>query len=110
MADCPLGDERAVADLLALARYPKVCVKITHPWSLSAEAYPFRDTWPLLQRVRDAFGAERLMAGTDWPIKPETCSYEQRLALYRERLPFFNDAERADVLYRTAQRVWPGLA
>jgi L-fuconolactonase len=110
MADCSPQDESAIADLLALARYPRVFVKITHPWSLSREAYPFRDTWSLLQRVRDAFGSTRLMAGTDWPIKTELCSYEQRLALYREQFPFFNEAERGDILCRTAQRVWSSLA
>jgi L-fuconolactonase len=110
MADCPPQDDGAIADLLALARYPRVFVKITHPWSLSKQAYPFRDTWPLIQRVRDAFGSARLMGGTDWPIKPETCTYEQRLALYREWLPFFNDEERADILHRTVRRVWPGFA
>jgi L-fuconolactonase len=110
MADCPPQDERAIADLLVLARYPNLYVKITHPWSLSQQAYPFRDTWPLLLRVRDAFGSGRLMAGTDWPIKVETCSYEQRLALYRKQLPFFNAGERADILHRTAVRVWPVLA
>jgi L-fuconolactonase len=109
MADCPPQDENAISDLLSLARYPRLCVKITHPWSLSEQAYPFRDTWPLLQRVRDAFGSDRLMGGTDWPIKPETCGYEQRVALYRDQLPFFNAEERMDILYRTAQRVWPSL-
>ena len=109
MADASPEDAAGVADLLALARYPQLFVKITHPWSLSKHTYPFRDTWPLLQRVRDAFGAARLMGGTDWPIKPELCSYEQRLALYREALPFFNSAERSDILGRSAQRVWPSL-
>lgn len=109
MADCAPQDERAIADLLSLARYPRLFVKITHPWSLSDQAYPFHDSWPLLQRVRDAFGSARLMGGTDWPIKTELCSYEQRLALYRDQLPFFNAEERADILHRTAQRVWPAL-
>lgn len=107
MADCPLGDEAALAKLLALAHYPRVFVKVTHLWSLSRQPYPFRDTDAMVARVRDAFGSQRLMGGTDWPIKPELATYEQRLALYRNGLAFLNANEREDVLFRTAQRVWP---
>jgi L-fuconolactonase len=109
MADVSPDNAKGIADLLSLARYPRLFVKVTHPWTLSRESYPFRDTWPLLQRVRDAFGSARLMGGTDWPIKTESCSYEQRLALYRQGLPFFNAAEREDLLVNTAQRLWPSL-
>lgn len=107
MADCPLGDAAALAKLLALARYPRVFVKVTHLWSLSKQAYPFSDADAMVARVRDAFGSQRIMGGTDWPIRPELASYKQRLELYREHLPFLNAEERADVLYRTVQRVWP---
>lgn len=106
MADCPIDDPAASAKLLELARYPRTFVKITHLWSLSHRPFPFRDTYALVARVRDAFGSQRIMGGTDWPIRPELASYEQRLALYREELPF-NAEERADVLYRSVQRVWP---
>jgi len=107
MADCPIGDTASLAKLLDLARYPRVFVKITHLWSLSKQNYPFRDSYEMVARVRDAFGSQRIMGGTDWPIKTELASYEQRLALYREEIPFFNAEERKDVLYRTVQRVWP---
>ena len=107
MADCPIDDPAALAKLLALARYPRVFVKITHLWSLSRQQYPFVDTYAMAFRVRDAFGSQRIMGGTDWPIKPELASYEQRLAVYRRDLPFLNAEERADVLSRTAERVWP---
>ena len=106
MADCPLDDPGALTKLLALARYPRTFVKITHLWSLSHQPFPFRDTYALVARVRDAFGSQRIMGGTDWPIKPELATYEQRLALYRQELSF-NPEERADVLYRSVQRVWP---
>ena len=107
MADCPIDDPAALAKLLALARYPRVFVKITHLWSLSRQQHPFADTYAMVARVRDAFGSQRIMGGTDWPIKPELASYEQRLAIYRQELPFLNAQERADVLSRTAERVWP---
>ena len=51
MADCPPDRPDLVALLLDLARYPRVYVKISHTWSLSREAYPWRDTHDLVQRV-----------------------------------------------------------
>ena len=107
MADCPVDDPASLAKLLALARYPRVFVKITHLWSLSRQGYPFVDTNAMVAHVRDTFGSHRIMGGTDWPIRPELASYEQRLTLYRDKLPFLNAEERADVLARTAERVWP---
>lgn len=106
MADCAIDDLAAQQKLFALARYPHVYVKITHLWSLSHQVYPFRDTFALVARVRDAFGSHRIMGGTDWPIKTELATYQQRLALYRSE-PVFNAEERKDVLLRTVQRVWP---
>lgn len=107
MADCPLDRPDLLAGLLALARYPKVFVKISHLWSLSKQAYPYRDALEQVKKLRDHFGAARLMWGTDWPIAPELLGYSERVKLYDEQLSFLNDNERADVLYRTVQRVWP---
>ena len=109
MADCPVDDPAGLAQLLRLARYPRVFIKISHMWSLSQQGYPYRDAAAMVAKVRDAFGAERLMWGTDWPIKPELVSYSERVALYTSssNMPIFNAAEREDILYRTAERVWP---
>jgi len=109
MADCPVDDSASLAQLLAMARYPKLFVKISHMWSLSRQRYPYADAAAMVGKVRDAFGAKRLMWGTDWPIKPELASYDERVALYEQpkNLPILNAEEREDVLYRTAERVWP---
>ena len=40
MADCPVNQPAELEKLIALARYPKVFVKISHTWSLSRQAYP----------------------------------------------------------------------
>jgi predicted TIM-barrel fold metal-dependent hydrolase len=111
MADCPVDDAASLAQLVAMARYPQVFVKISHMWSLSRLGYPYPDAAAMVARVRDAFGAKRLMWGTDWPIKPELASYAQRVALYVDarNLPMFNPEERREILYRTAERVWPAL-
>jgi predicted TIM-barrel fold metal-dependent hydrolase len=106
MADCRVDDAQGFQLLRSLARYPKVYVKISHPWSLSKLPYPYRDVAVMIAGLRDAFGADRLMWGTDWPIKPELLSYERRIALYRDHLSFLSKSERREVLAGTVARVW----
>jgi predicted TIM-barrel fold metal-dependent hydrolase len=53
-------------DLLSLARFPNVAVKITGVPSLSVEPFPFSDVWPPLHRVFSAFGLGRVMWGSNW--------------------------------------------
>lgn len=107
MADCPVDRPELLRSLLELARYPRLYVKISHMWSLSKQPYPYPDAEEQVKRIRDAFGAERLMAGTDWPIALKELDYAGRLSLYRDHLKFLTAGERAMVLGGTAQRVWP---
>lgn len=53
-------------DLLQLARYPNVHVKLCGAPLLSEQAYPFDDLWPQLARLFDAFGVNRVMWGSDY--------------------------------------------
>ncbi len=78
MADCPIDKPDELKKLLALARYPRVYVKLSHLWSLSREAYPYRDTHEQVRRLYDAFGPQRLMWGTDWPAVEDYCGYGRR--------------------------------
>lgn len=106
MADCPVDDSRGLQLLRSLARYPRLYVKVSHPWSLSKLPYPYPDVTAMIARLRDSFSASRLMWGTDWPIKPELLSYERRVALYRDNLPFLSQSEHRELLAETATRVW----
>jgi L-fuconolactonase len=107
MADCPLNQPDKLKLLLILARYPKVFVKISHLWSLSAEPYPYADTIPQIKSLNEAFSAERLMWGTDWPISLKQLSYAKAVELYRDHLNVLSAQDRAQILYKTVQRVWP---
>ena len=107
MADTPLDRPDLLAPLLALQRYPNVFVKISHPWSLSKQPYPYADAFAQVQRVYDVFGADRVMWGTDFPVSLPYAAYGDVVALYRDGLRFMPEADRDTVLYRTVQRVWP---
>jgi L-fuconolactonase len=107
MADSPLDQPDKLELLLALAKYPKVFVKISHMWSLSKQAYPYPDAAVQVKRLYERFGAKRLMAGTDWPIVPKLVSYAQRVELFRSHLDFLPAVDHAQILSKTAQAIWP---
>jgi predicted TIM-barrel fold metal-dependent hydrolase len=107
MADSPLEQPAELNKLLALARYPRVFVKISHPWSLSKMPYPYPDAMAQIKRLRDSFGAARLMWGTDWPISLKELPYARAVALYRDHLDWMTPTERGQVLSGTVQTVWP---
>jgi L-fuconolactonase len=107
MADCPLDRLDQLQMLLALARYPKVFIKISHMWSLSRQPFPYRDADAQVKRLYDTFGSQRLMWGTDWPISLKQLPYDQAVALYRDHLGFLPAKDREQILSKTVQQVWP---
>jgi predicted TIM-barrel fold metal-dependent hydrolase len=106
MADCPIDEPDELRKLLALARWPRVLVKISHLWSLSRQKYPYKDTHDQVKRLSDAFGPSRLMWGTDWPMVEKYCGYAKALALYRDEIGGWTAAERRWILGDTAQKLW----
>jgi predicted TIM-barrel fold metal-dependent hydrolase len=107
MADCPIDRPDELKKLLALAKYPRVFVKLSHLWSLSREKYPYRDTHDQVKKLYDQFGPRRLMWGTDWPLVEKYCGYAKALALYHDELRFFTDEDRHWILGATALKLWP---
>jgi len=106
MADSPLDRPRELEKLLALERYPRVFVKISHTWSLSRQDYPYRDSQAQVKRLYDRFGPRRLMWGTDWPLVENYCGYARALALVRDEMDFLNHDDRRWMLRETVRRVW----
>jgi len=107
MADSPLDRPQELDKLLALERYPKVFVKVSHTWSLSKQPYPYRDSQAQVKRLYDRFGPQRLMWGTDWPLVEGHCGYAKALALVRDEMAFLNEEDKSWMLSRTIERVWP---
>ena len=108
MADSPLDRPDELKKLLALARFPKVFVKISHCWSLSKQPYPYLDAQHQVKRLYDVFGPRRLMWATDWPILLKSgCSYRQALTLVRDDMKFLNTEDKSWILSKTIERVWP---
>lgn len=75
--------------------------------SLSAQPFPYPDAARQVKRIYSSFGARRLMWGTDWPICLKQLSYSDAVLLFRNHLGFLPAEDHNQILYGTAQRVWP---
>ena len=108
MADCPMDRPQELEKLIALERYPKVFVKISHTWSISKQPYPYLDAQQFVKRLYDKFGSPRLMWATDWPIVEKVASYTKALTVVRDDMKFLNEEDKRWILSKTIERVWPG--
>jgi predicted TIM-barrel fold metal-dependent hydrolase len=106
-ADSPLSQPEKLDLLLALQRYPRVFVKISHMWTLSKQPYPYPDAQVQVKRLYDKFGAKRLMWGTDWPISLSKIPYDKTVELFRDHMDMFTPEDREWIYYKTVQQVWP---
>ncbi|MCX6631877.1 MAG: amidohydrolase family protein [Candidatus Solibacter sp.] len=107
MADCPVDQPAELEKLIALERYPKVFVKVSHTWSISKQPYPWLDAQEYVKRLHAAFGPERLMWATDWPIVENVSTYERALSVVRDEMKFLNAEDRNWMMNKTIERVWP---
>ncbi len=88
-----------------LAAIPGVRIKLSGMYALSQDGYPYRDTWAWAEGVVSAFGAERTLWASDWPLAGESATHAQHLALVRQ-LPFLDDSARSWILRGTAMSLW----
>lgn len=104
-ADGKIRDEQ-VDSLCRLAANEKVHVKTSAFYALGKKQPPYEDLAPMIRRLRDAFGAERLMWASDCPYQVGTGhNYADAIGLVR-RLEFLSEAEKRAILHDTAERVF----
>jgi len=94
--------------LLGLAGLPNVAVKASGTPALSGEAYPFRDVWPWVVRIVEAFGAHRVLWGSDWTRLRNRCDYADNLTWLTDA-GLFGGADLEWLLAGAARAVygWP---
>jgi predicted TIM-barrel fold metal-dependent hydrolase len=95
------ADDAAFANLgemLALARFPNVAVKLSGAPSYSSRPYPFRNIHGYLHEIFDAFGAERCFWGTDITRMP--CNYRQCVTMFTEEMAWLQGRDRDLVMGR----------
>jgi predicted TIM-barrel fold metal-dependent hydrolase len=96
--------EADIRALCALARYPEVKVKVSAFYALGKGEPPHLELAPLIKRVYEAFGPQRLMWGSDCPFQTVKESYEDSISLIRDRLDFITPEDRQWILRQTAEK------
>ncbi|MCS6863295.1 MAG: amidohydrolase [Abditibacteriales bacterium] len=92
--------------LLAMARHPRLHVKLSEFPRASSEGYPYRDLHSWTHALLRAFGAQRLMWGTDFPFIIEQCGYTRGLTLLSEETPGIASTDMEWLLGKTAEKVF----
>ncbi|MGY1795439.1 amidohydrolase family protein [Geodermatophilus sp. SYSU D00525] len=107
--DDPLP-EPLVQRLLRLADAPRVHVLVSGQYALSAEEPPYADLFPVTRRLAAAYGADRLLWGSDHPWPSDVPGYDTLRGLVASALPDLTEREAARVTGGTARALFPRLA
>ena len=82
-------------DIQKIARFENVCCKIS---GMVTEAdwknWKQDDFIPYIEAVIEAFGPNRIMYGSDWPVCLVAASYEQMLGIVEEYFSSFSETEQ----------------
>jgi len=90
----------AIDDVVALAKYPNVSVKLSSAPTYSFELYPWRDMTEHIKRCFDAYGPQRCYWGTDLTNAFAKSTYWQRVTHFTEELPFLSEEDKDWVMGR----------
>jgi L-fuconolactonase len=94
--------------ILALARYPNTYIKVHGLGEICPRPIPFPQPMrfpsipPFMEMAYDAFGASRMMWGSDFPPVAGREGYRNALRWTMEHIPFRNDADKEWVFGRSA--------
>jgi len=111
-AFCPMDepDHAAWDRLVALARHPNVYIKLSAFFRVTSAKHPYPAAPAKIRQLVDAFGAQRLMWGTDWPWVTEECDYAKAWSLLTGQdesgKPILSEEERRWIASDTAAKVF----
>ena len=91
-------------NLCSLAAHKLVRVKISAYYALGKKQPPYYDLVPMIKRLFEAFGPDRLMWASDCPYQlTEPNTYAASIALIRDHIDFVSPEERRKLLRSTAE-------
>ncbi|MEO7319446.1 MAG: amidohydrolase family protein [Chthoniobacteraceae bacterium] len=100
-------NQRDLDNLCRLADFPHAHVKTSAFYALGKKKAPYTDLAPMVRRLRDTFGAPRLMWASDCPFQvQEGHTYENSITLIRDRLDFLTAEDKQWMLRKTAEKVF----
>lgn len=95
----------ALDDVLYLAKFPNLAIKISGACTLSNAPFPFNDIWDPLSRVYDAFGLDRCMWGTDWTRAVKLVDYAESVDAFRQA-PGLSSSDREALMGGSLSRIF----
>jgi predicted TIM-barrel fold metal-dependent hydrolase len=95
-----------IEQLCEIAHFPEVRVKVSAFYALGNKRPPHLDLADLVQRLCETYGPRRLLWGSDCPFQLASESYEDSIALVRDRLPFLSSEDRQWLLCRTTEEIF----
>lgn len=99
--------EADIQALARLARHKHATVKISAYYALGKKKPPHDELIPMIRRLFDAFGPERLMWASDAPYQTQGAnSYRASIALVRDRIDFLSKTDREWLLAKSAEKVF----
>ncbi|GAB5439936.1 MAG: hypothetical protein Fues2KO_02850 [Fuerstiella sp.] len=99
--------EADLNQLVRLARHPHVKVKISAYYALGNKRPPHDELIPMIRRLYETFGPQRLMWASDCPYQlsgPNT--YESSIRLIKQTIDFVTEEERRRLLRTTAEETF----
>jgi len=100
-------DDKALKALCDLAKHRTVRVKISAYYALGKKQPPHHELVPMIRRLFESFGADRLMWASDCPYQlgPGN-TYHDSIALIRDHIDFVTPEERRQLLRGTAEKTF----
>ncbi len=102
----PDFDLEAFAAIAALARHENLTIKLPGFGEFCHLPCPFENVPPLAELTLEAFGARRMMWGSDWPPVSSREGFDNSLTFPLSYLSDLSDDERAWIFGKTARKVW----
>ena len=92
--------------VLDLAKYDNVYIKLSPQGHRSNEEYPYADTFELYQSLLEAYGAQRLMWGTNFPGVLNDLGYVRALEMFRMHMDFLSDEDKEWIFSKAALSIY----
>jgi predicted TIM-barrel fold metal-dependent hydrolase len=99
----PKGRWEFPDDVLATYQRENLQIELTFPimWG-GVWDYPYPEAQSLIRELRDKFGADKLIWGSDMPNVERFCTYRQCVDYIRRHCPFLSATEKDKILGRNA--------
>ncbi len=99
--------EKDLSSLCGLAKHRNVKIKVSAYYALGKKQAPHHELIPMIKRLYESFGADRLMWASDCPYQlNEQNTYESSISLIRDHIDFVSDTERRQLLQKTAEQTF----